>query len=55
MPSEPGMVGRPWAPSSWRVPALLANRSRTLAGGPMKVRSWAATTSAKPSSSDRKP
>ena len=41
MPSEPGIVGRPKPPSSWRVPALLANRSRTLAGGPMNVRSWA--------------
>src|SRR6476659_9757292 len=55
MPSEPGIVGRPWAPRSWRVPALLANRSRTLAGGPMNVSPWAATTSAKPSSSERKP
>ena len=45
-------VGRRAAGAS---PALLANRSRTAADGPMNVRPWAATTSAKPSSSDRKP
>ena len=37
------------------MPALLANRSSTFAGGPMNVSPCAATTSAKPSSSDRKP
>ena len=32
-----------------------ANRSSTAAGGPMKVRPWARTASAKASSSERKP
>ena len=55
MPLEPGIVGRPSEPSRRRVDSLFAKRSRTSAGGPMNVRSWARTTSAKPSSSDRKP
>ena len=53
--SEPGIVGSPNPPSSRRVPSFEANRSSTSGGGPMNVRSWARTTSANVSSSDRKP
>ena len=55
MSPEPGIVGRPWAPSRRRVSSFEANRSRTSAGGPMNVRSWARTASANASSSLRKP
>ena len=54
-PFEPGMVGRPKPARRRRVPSFEANRSRTWGDGPMNVRPWARTTSAKPSSSDRKP
>jgi hypothetical protein len=38
-----------------REASFEANRSRTSADGPMNVSPWAATASANPLSSDRKP
>ena len=55
MPRLPGTVGSPLAASMRRTAYLLLKRSSTSARGPMKARSCAAQTSAKPASSERKP
>ncbi len=54
-PVRAGIVGRPCWARRRRVPSFEAKRSRTSAVGPTKARPWAATASAKPESSDRKP